>query len=235
MFILLFLGVAFLNQFEGFSGSLIGLSALIGTAIGFASTQTIENMISGLYIMIFRPFHISGYVILPKLKLQGIIKGISLNYVKIIQPYGTTAIVSNRTVLGTEVINTRIEIEDESDEKGKKDDNEELDMNNVKKELFHAFKKFSSTKKSIFYIYPITFSIDVKMKQKNVNKAVKKLEAYLETEVEGVKDMNWRVVSRTRLEVLYEINVMIENAYSIFRPVSTALNQLEIYIEEFTE
>jgi len=34
----------------------VGVSALTGAAIGFASTQTVGNFLAGLYIMISRPF-----------------------------------------------------------------------------------------------------------------------------------------------------------------------------------
>lgn len=228
MIIILIFGVAFLNQFEQFAGSLIGLTALLGTAIGFASTQTIGNMISGIYIMISRPFFIADYVIFPKLNIEGIIEDISINYTKVILPNGTNAIIANKTVLSAEVINTRVEMINQDDAVSK--EVQEV-KDNLKTDLKNLFKKISD-QKSIYYIYPIKFSVDVNMKQSLVNQAVQKLENFLENEVEGVKDMSWNVISRNRLEVTYEVSILVEKASLIFRVVSKALNNLEIFLEE---
>lgn len=229
MFILLIFGVAYLNQFESFSGSLIGLTALLGTAIGFASTQTIGNMISGIYIMISRPFYITDYVMFPKLKIEGIVADITINYTKIILANGTNAIIANKTVLNTEVINTRVEITtDESTSIDTKETQEVKD--NLKSNLKSIFKKLSDNK-AVYYIYPIKFSIDVNMKQKIINKAIAKLENYLEA-VDGVKDMSWNIVGRSRLEISYEATILVEKPASIFNLVSKTLNQLELFIEE---
>jgi small-conductance mechanosensitive channel len=235
MVIILLFAVAFLNQFEQFQGSLIGFSALLGTAIGFASTQTVGNMISGLYLMISRPFYIADYVLFPKLGIEGIIKEITINYTKVIIPNGTTAIISNRTVLNSEVINTRYELEEVEVSKDKKiEEHDSLDIEKVGTEIKNLFKKIV-IKKQIVYIYPIKFSVSVGMKQNDVNQALKKLEQYLENEVPKVKDMSWKVISRNRLEIIYEISVMVEDPYVIFRVVNTALNKIEIFLENIEE
>jgi hypothetical protein len=73
------------------------------------------------------------------------------------------------------------------------------------------------------------------MKQNDVNQALKKLEQYLENEVPKVKDMSWKVISRNRLEIIYEISVIVEDPYVIFRIVNTALNKIEIFLENIEE
>lgn len=224
--LLLFL-VAFLNQFPQFSGSLLGFSALIGTAIGFASTSTVGNMISGIYLMISRPFVIGDYVILPKLGFEGIVRNITINYTKIASGNGTTYIITNKTILDTPVINTRVEIV----EKSIKENEDQFDEESMTAELKHLYRKYS-TKKATVYVYPVSFSVAVTQKQEAVNQAVKKLEQYLETNVEGVRDMNSRIVARTRVEVKYELSIMVEKSFQIFRIVSTALDKLEIFLEE---
>lgn len=233
-------GVGFLNQFPQFSGSIIGLSALLGTAIGFASTQTIGNMISGIYLMISRPFLVGDYVILPKMGFEGIVQEISINYTKLVLPNGTSTIITNRALLNTPVTNTRLEIvadePQEVKEKEKNDDSESFDVKDMENELKHFYKKFKGEEKSVVYVYPINFSIAVGEKQESVNQALNKLEKYLENSenVEGVKDMSWRMLSRSRVEIKYEINIMVEKSYQIFRIVNTALNQLEIFLEEMS-
>jgi small-conductance mechanosensitive channel len=48
--------IAFLSLFGMPTEWFIGVSALTGAAIGFASTQTVGNFLAGLYIMMSRPF-----------------------------------------------------------------------------------------------------------------------------------------------------------------------------------
>ncbi len=211
MMIVLLFGVAFLNQFEQFSGSLIGFSALLGTAICFASTQTVLNMIYGIYIMIARPFFIADYIMLPKLGFEGIVREITINYTKILQPNGNTAIISNRSLIDTPLVNTRFELQEDQ-------------------KWSSFFDKIKSQKK-IAYIYPIKFTVSVAEKQKLVNQAIKRLENHFEQE-NIVLDMKWRIMTRTRLEVSYQIDIMVENPSEIFKIMSSALNQLEIYLEE---
>ena len=40
----------------------IGVSALSGAALGFASVQTIGNLLAGFYIMVTKPFEVDDYV-----------------------------------------------------------------------------------------------------------------------------------------------------------------------------
>ncbi|MFW9906821.1 MAG: hypothetical protein ACFFFH_21130, partial [Candidatus Thorarchaeota archaeon] len=62
MIIIPFCIIAFLNNFPAFQGTLLGISAILGTAIGFASTTTMGNFLAGLYIMAARPFLIGDYI-----------------------------------------------------------------------------------------------------------------------------------------------------------------------------
>jgi small conductance mechanosensitive channel len=54
--------VALLSLFNVDTTWFVGVSALTGAAIGFASTQTVGNFLAGLYIMISRPFMVRDYV-----------------------------------------------------------------------------------------------------------------------------------------------------------------------------
>ena len=237
MLIIALFAAAFLNQFEQFQGSLIGLSALIGTAVGFASTQTVGNFISGIYLMIARPFTIGDYVILPKMGVEGIIKEITVNYTKILTPNGTTAIIANRSLIDTQFINTRYEIEVKEEEptdkkenkSDSKDKDSEFDLSELKSEVSLLFRKLR-TRKKVVYIYPVRFSVDVNLKQAMVNEVIKRLEKELEKEI--VADVTWKVVSRTRLEVGYEINIVVENPFDLLNITNRVLNQLELYLEE---
>ncbi len=91
------------------SSWLVGLSALGGTAIGFASTRSVGNLISGIYLMISRPFGIGDYVRIDG--LEGEVVEITVNYTKLRAPDGTTILISNQKVLDSKVMNFTREVE----------------------------------------------------------------------------------------------------------------------------
>ncbi len=87
------------------SDALVALSALGGAAIGFASSQTIGNVIAGLYILASRPFLAGDYVRLDG--VEGIVKEISVNYTKISTMAGNVVWISNRRLLDRDIVNFR--------------------------------------------------------------------------------------------------------------------------------
>ena len=102
----------------GGEGLFIGAAALLGTAIGFASSSTIGNFISGLYLLVTNPFNVGDYVILPNLKVEGIVEEISINYTSILTPEGIHVLIANQKLLGTIVKNTEITIPSGAIDKG---------------------------------------------------------------------------------------------------------------------
>ena len=81
----------------------LAISAIIGTVIGFASIQAIQNFISGLYIIITRPFGINDFIAIDD--LEGVVSEISLNYTKVVSVSGKRMLISNRNVLNSNIVN----------------------------------------------------------------------------------------------------------------------------------
>jgi small-conductance mechanosensitive channel len=81
----------------------IGISALTGAAIGFASTQTVGNFLAGLYLMISRPFMVRDYVKIGD--VEGQVKEITINYTKIYTPTYNITEIPNRKVLDSIILN----------------------------------------------------------------------------------------------------------------------------------
>ena len=77
--------------------------ALTGTAIGFASTQTIGNFLAGFYIMISRPFMVRDYVKIGD--VEGEVKEITINYTKIYTPTYNITEIPNKKVLDSIIVN----------------------------------------------------------------------------------------------------------------------------------
>ena len=81
----------------------VGLSALTGAAIGFASTQTVGNFLAGLYLMISRPFMVRDYVKIGD--VEGEVREITINYTKIYTPTYNIMEIPNRKVLDSTILN----------------------------------------------------------------------------------------------------------------------------------
>jgi len=77
--------------------------ALTGTAIGFASTQTIGNFLAGFYIMLSRPFMVRDYVKIGD--VEGEVKEITINYTKIYTPTYNITEIPNKKVLDSIILN----------------------------------------------------------------------------------------------------------------------------------
>ncbi len=92
----------------------IAISAIFGTVIGFASIQAIQNFISGLYIIITRPFGVLDLVSVGG--HEGIVTEISLNYTKLVTVSGKRLLIANRNVLNSNIVNYTREIVDISED-----------------------------------------------------------------------------------------------------------------------
>ncbi|PVX23947.1 MAG: hypothetical protein CW691_09140 [Candidatus Bathyarchaeum sp.] len=95
--------VAFMGLFQVGADWFLGISALTGTAIGFASTQTIGNFLAGFYIMISRPFMVRDYVKIGD--VEGEVKEITINYTKIYTPTYNITEIPNKKVLDSIILN----------------------------------------------------------------------------------------------------------------------------------
>ena len=95
--------IAFLSLFGMPTEWFIGVSALTGAAIGFASTQTVGNFLAGLYIMMSRPFMVRDYVKIGD--VEGEVREITINYTKIYTPTYNITEIPNRKVLDSTILN----------------------------------------------------------------------------------------------------------------------------------
>ena len=95
--------VALMSLFEVPTDLFLAGGALTGTAIGFASTQTIGNFLAGFYIMISRPFMVRDYVKIGE--VEGEVREITINYTKIYTPTYNITEIPNRKVLDSIILN----------------------------------------------------------------------------------------------------------------------------------
>ena len=95
--------VAILSLFGLDTNWFLGISALTGAAIGFASTQTVGNFLAGLYLMVSRPFMVRDYVKIGD--VEGEVREITINYTKIYTPTYNITEIPNRKVLDSIILN----------------------------------------------------------------------------------------------------------------------------------
>ena len=95
--------VAFMSLLKVPTDLFLAGGALTGTAIGFASTQTVGNFLAGFYIMISRPFMVRDYVKIGD--VEGEVKEITINYTKIYTPTYNITAIPNKKVLDSVILN----------------------------------------------------------------------------------------------------------------------------------
>lgn len=174
--------VAFLNSYPIFQGTLLGVAALFGTAVGFASTNTIGNFLAGVYILLIRPFSIGDYVIFPGLGAEGRIREITINFTKIEGVNGNITLFTNNSLLNQQIINTRIE---------------RRITNQKGKEVV-----------TTVVLYPLKWGVPVGESFNAAVKALEKLAADFDKEV--VEPISWFVLSRDKWERLYQVSIVVE-------------------------
>ncbi|MEM2110664.1 MAG: mechanosensitive ion channel [Candidatus Bathyarchaeia archaeon] len=81
----------------------LGGSALVGAALGFGSSQTINNIVAGFYVILTRPFQVKDYVKIGD--VEGQVEEISINYTKLYTPSFNLLLVPNIQVMNSRVLN----------------------------------------------------------------------------------------------------------------------------------
>lgn len=81
----------------------VGSSALIGAFLGFGSSQTINNVIAGFYVLLTQPFKVKDYVRIGS--LEGQVEEITVNYTKLYTPTFNLLKVPNTQVMNNRILN----------------------------------------------------------------------------------------------------------------------------------
>ncbi len=85
---------------------LLGLSALLVTVIGFASTSVASNIFGGLYLILTKPFKVGDLI-----KTQGamgIVEEIGLNYTRIVKLDRNIVTIPNNNLINASLLNYNI-------------------------------------------------------------------------------------------------------------------------------
>ncbi len=98
--LVLYSSVYFLNIGEE---TTLGLTIFLGSIVSFASIHTIQNFISGIYILITEPFSVNDFVRIGN--SEGVVTEISLNYTSILNFEGLIEFIPNKKIINSTIIN----------------------------------------------------------------------------------------------------------------------------------
>ncbi len=82
---------------------LVGSSALVGAFLGFGSSQTINNIVAGFYVLVTQPFKVKDYVKIGD--LEGQVEEITINYTNLYTPTFNLLKVPNTQVMNSRILN----------------------------------------------------------------------------------------------------------------------------------
>ena len=94
---------AILTIFDLPTDLFVGTSALMGAALGFGSSQTINNVVAGFYVLLSQPFKVEDYVKIGD--LEGQVEEIAINYTNLYTPTFNLLKVPNTQVMNSRILN----------------------------------------------------------------------------------------------------------------------------------
>jgi small conductance mechanosensitive channel len=99
-----------IEYFRTIANSLLAGAGILAIAVGFASQHALSNIISGIFLIIFKPYRINDRIIVRE-KLSGIVQDITLRHT-VIKDFQNRRIVIPNSVISEEVV-INADLEDE--------------------------------------------------------------------------------------------------------------------------
>ena len=107
-FFVIIIGALFLfnkiPELKRIGSAMLAGAAILTAAIGFAAQQSVANIISGIFIILFKPFRVGDSVILPDSN-RGVVSDITLRHTVILDPENRSIIVPNSTINSSTIVN----------------------------------------------------------------------------------------------------------------------------------
>jgi small-conductance mechanosensitive channel len=107
-FFVVVVGVLFLfnkiPELKRIGSAMLTGAAIFTAAIGFAAQQPVANIISGIFIILFKPFRVGDNIVLPDGN-KGTVEDITLRHTVIRDPENRSIIVPNTTVNSSTIVN----------------------------------------------------------------------------------------------------------------------------------
>lgn len=90
-------------QLENFGKALFAGAGIIAATIGFASQKAFSNVISGIFILIFKPFRVNDTIELSNGQVRGVVEEITIRHT-IIRNYENRRVIIPNSHIGEETI-----------------------------------------------------------------------------------------------------------------------------------
>lgn len=91
-------------ELKRIGSALLAGAAIVTAAIGFAAQQAVGNIISGIFIILFKPFRVGDFVVLSDGN-QGNVEDITLRHTVLRNPENKSIIVPNSTINSATIVN----------------------------------------------------------------------------------------------------------------------------------
>ncbi len=125
--------VAFFTLVELPESLLISISSVSGIIIGFASTEVISQVVSGIYIISAQPFGVTDLIRVGS--MDGLVVEIGVNSVLLQRFDGCMVRIPNKRILDSEILNYTVSIEEELDKQGERRDSKVEEVSRLRKVL----------------------------------------------------------------------------------------------------
>jgi len=84
------------------AGSLLGAAGILAIAVGFASQQALSNIISGVFIVMYKPYRINDRITL-KGDMRGVVEDINLRHT-VLRNFENQRIIIPNSVMSNEIL-----------------------------------------------------------------------------------------------------------------------------------
>ena len=205
--------IAYISKFEPFTGSIIGVAATLGAAFGLAAAKSVGDLISGLSMVFSKHHNVGDYLFIPEMNVEGVVQSISVNYITILQPNETTAVIPIRKIREHEIINIAIAEYEEEDQK------------DISK-FFMYGERIAETD----YVYPLNWATHSDDRHSDGVKAIEK--TALEYNDQLDEPVEWCIHSSARLNRLYQIKLTVLEPEKLLTLTSDFLKTLESNYEK---
>ena len=210
--VLIFFLVAYLNKFDSFEGAIIGVAATVGAAFGLAASRSLGDLFSGLYLVLSKHHNVGDYLLIPDMNVEGVVTEISTNFVTLIQPNQSTAVIPTNMLKDEEVHNLKVQ-------------HFETEKDGISELLLYGRKV-----KEIRYTYPLKWATHSDDKHSLGVAAIEKtgidFQDYLDTTIQ------WSISQRNRLNRTYVINLTVLDPNDLLTIVGDFTKKLESNYEE---
>lgn len=97
------IAIYMIPPFRNLALSIFASSGILAAVIGFASQQSIANIVSGLFITIFKPFRVGDRIKMPARDVTGTVEDITLRHT-VIKTFENKRVIVPNSVISTDLI-----------------------------------------------------------------------------------------------------------------------------------